>query len=413
MDVRLQTALSDANVDATQAASQRQLAIRLSAVPSQVNQVVPLNLCLILDHSGSMAGQALETVKQAASQLIDRLSPRDRLSIIAFDHRAKVLVPNQALDDLGGIKLQINQLRAEGGTAIDAGLWLGMEELAKHQHDCVSQAFLLTDGENEHGDNDRCLKLAKLATEQSITINTLGFGDRWNQDVLEQLADAGGGTMTYIQYSEAAVGAFSRLLSRLQSVGLTNAHLCISLLSGTRLAALKPIAQVAPDTIELAVQQQGQQSVVRLGDLMVDIPRVVVANLYLSQLAPGQQAIAQIQVRYDDPAIGQADLRSEPSFVNANFLTAYQPAIDAQVQQSVLALAKYRQTQIAETKLQQGDRAGAATMLQTAAKTALQMGDQGAATVLQVNATRLEAGEELSEGDRKQTRIVSKTILQE
>jgi Ca-activated chloride channel family protein len=76
-------------------------------------------------------------------------------------------------------------------------------------------------------------------------------------------------------------------------------------------------------------------------------------------------------------------------------------------------LAKYRQTQIAEAKLQQGDRAGAATMLQTAAKTAIQMGDQGAATVLQTNATRLQSGEELSEADRKKTRIVSKTILQE
>ncbi|NJL22702.1 MAG: VWA domain-containing protein, partial [Leptolyngbyaceae cyanobacterium SM1_3_5] len=78
-----------------------------------------------------------------------------------------------------------------------------------------------------------------------------------------------------------------------------------------------------------------------------------------------------------------------------------------------LALAKYRQTQIAEAKLQQGDRAGAATMLQSAAKTALQMGDQSAATVLQNNATRLQAGEELSESDRKKTRIVSKTILQD
>jgi Ca-activated chloride channel homolog len=83
------------------------------------------------------------------------------------------------------------------------------------------------------------------------------------------------------------------------------------------------------------------------------------------------------------------------------------------VQQSILALAKYRQTQLAETKLQQGDRAGAATMLQTAAKTALQMGDQGAATVLQTNATRLQAGLELSEADRKKTRIVSKTVLQD
>ncbi len=62
--------------------------------------------------------------------------------------------------------------------------------------------------------------------------------------------------------------------------------------------------------------------------------------------------------------------------------------------------------------MQQGDRTGAATILQTAAKTALQIGDKSAVTVLQTSATRLQAGEELSEADLKKTRIVSKTVLQ-
>ncbi|HEY9908209.1 MAG TPA: hypothetical protein V6D18_11475, partial [Thermosynechococcaceae cyanobacterium] len=88
-----------------------------------------------------------------------------------------------------------------------------------------------------------------------------------------------------------------------------------------------------------------------------------------------------------------------------------QSALDPHVQQYILALAKYRQTQIAETKLQAGDRDGAITMLQSAAKTALQMGDRGGATVLQANATRLQSGEALSEGDRKQTRLIAKTSL--
>jgi Ca-activated chloride channel family protein len=180
-----------------------------------------------------------------------------------------------------------------------------------------------------------------------------------------------------------------------------------------RLAELKPIAQVAPDTIELPVQQEGGRFLVRLGDLMTDAERVILANLYIGQLSIGRQAIATIQVRYDDPAFGKEGKISELVPVEAEVQGAYRPAPNADVQKSILALAKYRQTQIAEAKLQQGDRAGAATMLQTAAKTAIQMGDQGAATVLQTNATRLQDGEELSEADRKKTRIVSKTILQE
>ena len=415
MKVALQAALSDTNLDAARPNSQRQMAISVRAIASEsLERSVPLNLCLILDHSGSMNGRPLRIVKQAAQKLVDRLNNGDRLSIVAFDHVAKVVVPNCIIEqeDRGQIKRQIDKLRAEGGTSIDEGLRLGIEELAKGKKETISQAFLLTDGENEHGSNDRCLKFARLATEYNLTLNALGFGDHWNQDVLEQIADAGGGTMSYIEHPEQAVDEFGRLFNRIQSVGLTNAFLQLSLMPKVRLAELKPIAQVSPDTIELPVQISGDWLRVRLGDLMRDTPRIVLVNLYIGQLPLGTQAIASLQVHYDDPGVGREGLVSETINVETNVTSDYQSEIDPEVQKYILALGKYRQTQLAETKLQQGDRAGAATLLQTAAKTALQLGDRGAATVLQENATRLQSGEELSDADKKKTRIVSKTILQ-
>jgi Ca-activated chloride channel family protein len=410
MKVSLLPVLNDPNLDAAAPSTQRQLAISVSAMAREIDSSVPLNLCLILDHSGSMGGRPLETVKQAAGQLLDRLKPGDRFCAVAFDHKAKVLVPNQIVEDPASIKRQIEQLRPAGGTAIDEGIKLGIEELGKGKKETISQAFLLTDGENEHGDDNRCLKLAKLAAEYNMTLNSLGFGDNWNQDILEKIADAGGGALAHIQRPEDAVDEFGKLFTRVQGVGLTNAYLLFSLMPKVRLAELKPIAQVAPDTIELPVQQQGDRFMVRLGDLMKDVERVVLANIYIGQLPEGTQAIGQLQIRYDDPSVGQS-LLSDPVAVSANVLKVYQPALNPIVQQHILALAKYRQTQLAETRLQQGDRAGAATMLQTAAKTALQMGDKSAATVLQTSATRLQSGEQLSEADRKKTRIASKTIL--
>jgi len=103
---------------------------------------------------------------------------------------------------------------------------------------------------------------------------------------------------------------------------------------------------------------------------------------------------------------------TSPIQIEATLDQDFKPAIDPEVQMHIFALAKYRQTQLAETKLHQGDRLGAATMLQSAAKTALQMGDERAATVLHTNATRLQAGNDLNEAERKQTRMVSKTVLQ-
>ncbi|MEA5573308.1 VWA domain-containing protein [Calothrix sp. UHCC 0171] len=414
MKVSLQPALNDGNIDGNQTNSQRQLAISISAIADSLGRNVPLNLCLILDRSGSMNGRPLETVKKAACRIVDRLNPGDRISVVAFDHRAKVLVSNQTVDDPEKIKQQINTLAADGGTAIDEGLQLGIKELTKGNKEAVSQAFLLTDGENEHGSNKRCLEFAKLAASYNLTVNTLGFGDNWNQDILEQIADGGGGSLSHIQRPDDAEEKFNQLFNRIQTVGLTNAYLLFSLVPKVRLAELKPVAQVAPETIELPVQQDPDGRIsVRIGDLMRDVEKVVLANLYISQLPLGRQPIAQLQVRYDDPAQNASGLLSEIFFVEANVSTAYQPVTDSGVQQHILALAKYRQTQLAETKLQMGDRTGAATMLQTAAKTALQMGDKNAATVLQTSATQLQAGQDLSESDRKKTRIVSKTILQD
>lgn len=418
MRAEIKWALSDPNLNPQQGLNQRQLSLALGADPQMgavgagTGRRPPLNLCLILDHSGSMGGEPIRTVRQAAQGIVDRLTPQDRISVVGFDHRASVLVPNQPVQDPQSIKAQIQTLKAGGGTAIDDGMKLGLETAATGKQGAVSQVFLLTDGENEHGDNQRCLKLAQLSADYGLTLHGLGFGDHWNQDILEQIADAGGGSLSYIQQPNAAVETFSQLLNRAQAVGLTNAYLQLQLGAGVRLAELKPIAQVSPDTVELMAVNAGDHYEVRLGDLQVDAPRVVLVNLYVTPPTSGSHTLGQIQLHYDDPATGQAGLRSDIVSVTATIPDHYQPQIDPQVEKQVLTLAKYRQTQIAETKLKAGDAKGAATLLQSAAKTALQMGDNQAATVLQENATRLQSGQELSERDRKKTRIVSKTTLQ-
>lgn len=418
MSINLTYGLSDPQLDSHQGSSQRQLAIAISATVD-ANSNAPLNLCLVLDHSGSMGGKPLDTVKRATQDLLAQMSDRDRISVIGFDHKASVVVENQNVDRLELIKSKIQSLRASGGTCIDDGIKLGLQESSKGKNGTVSQIFVLTDGENEHGDNERCFQFSRLATEYNMTLHSLGFGDSWNQDVLERIADAGGGSMAYIPTPEVAGAEFQRLLRRVQAIGLTNAHLILQVAPHVRLAELKPIAQVAPDTIELSYQTEGDAIIVRLGDLMTDVERVILLNLYISPVAYVQQypdradiPILTAQVRYDVPSLAQVNSLSSPVAIAAELVQDHLPQTNPKIQTHILALAKYRQTQLAEQKLQQGDRLGAATMLQSAAQTALQMGDYKGSTILQNNATRLQTGTTLSEGDRKQTRIAAKTTLQ-
>ncbi len=413
MKVGLQSCLSDNNIDAQINSSQRQLSLAISAVAEIANQArLPLNLCLVLDRSGSMSNKPLEMVKSAAIAIVKKLKSEDRISVVTFDHRARVIVSNQLVTDIESIEKKIRLIVADGGTSIDEGLRLGIKEVAASNQHYVSRIFLLTDGENEHGDNTRCLKLAELAAEYNITIDALGFGEHWNQDILEQIADSAQGMLAYIEQPEQAASEFERLYTRAQSVGLTNSNLTVELMPKTRLAELKPVAQVAPEAIELPIKLEGNYFTVRLGDLMVNRPRIILINFYVNQLPPGKHKIAAVQLRYDDPGTNQENLHSDIVAIELESQGHYQPQLNQMVQNHILTLAKYRQTQIAEAKLQDGDRTGAATMLQTAAKTALQLGDKEGATVLQTNATRLQIGKELSQGDRKKTRLVSKTILQ-
>ena len=409
MKANVQWSISDRNLDTTQTNAQRHLAISVQATSSGSRP--PLNLCLILDQSGSMGGTPIKTVRAAAKKIVDSLSPQDRISVISFDHEAQLVVSNQLATHPDTIKQAIDSIRAGGGTAIDEGLKLGIEAVAHGKSGTVSQIFLLTDGENEHGSNSRCITLAEFAVSHGFTVSTLGFGDHWNQDILEQLADAGGGSLAYIENPDTAIQEFSRLFNRAQSISLTNAYLVLTLQPQVRLAELKPIAQVLPETIELDVRREGEQAIIRLGDLMNDIPRVVLANLYIAQLPVGTHAIAYAEIQYDDPALGSS-LSSDRAIIDVVSQTVHTPQNDPRVQQYILALAKYRQTQIAETRLQAGDRTGAITMLQSATQTAIQLGDQNAATVLQENVTQLQTGQNLSEQAKKKTRIASKTILQ-
>ena len=95
MQVALEPVISDPLVDVGQGNNQRQLSIAVSAIAEPEDRKLPLNLCLILDHSGSMKGTPLNTVKQAAKELIKSLKPDDRLSVVAFDHQAEVIIANQ------------------------------------------------------------------------------------------------------------------------------------------------------------------------------------------------------------------------------------------------------------------------------------------------------------------------------
>lgn len=157
-----------------------------------------LNLCLVLDRSTSMQGERMDTVKDAAIELIRGLKPSDTLSVVTFSDNAEVLVPAGKGLDRNAVETRIRLLHARGGTEIYRGLEAAFAELRRNiRPTSINHLILITDGRT-YGDEQACLNLADKAADLGIGISGLGIGHEWNDAFLDELAARSGGSSTYV-----------------------------------------------------------------------------------------------------------------------------------------------------------------------------------------------------------------------
>src|SRR5579885_2916561 len=191
---------------------------------------VPLNLCLVLDHSSSMLrGGKVDRLKETVRGIIDQLDEEDFLSIVTFGDRAEVLSPAQPLRNKAMAQGAIDAMRCRGGTEISRGLAVGLSELARNASRALSHMILLTDGQT-YGDEMICLERAEEAAGMNVGITAYGLGADWNSALLDGIAGPTGGHSDYIESPEEMASAFSSRVLALQSTTLRKVTLSMQLL---------------------------------------------------------------------------------------------------------------------------------------------------------------------------------------
>ena len=309
-------ALLDVDMVAIEATDKVTLMLDLTAPANPAHASRPGQCVqLVLDRSGSMDGQPLESAKGSILKLIDRLAPQDSFGLVAFDDQALVIAPTRTLadHDMKALRTVIREMSTGGSTDISAGYLLGLRELNRVQAVGGSTLLLVSDGHANAGEKDPKFfsEVSAKSATQKVTTSTIGLGNGYDETILEALAQGGGGAHRFAGTIDEAVGAIAAEVDDLLDKTIVNAVLRVT---PTPVLAGAPLIEVLQ---RLPYWKDGDTYVVQLGDLysgenrrfVIDIPVPAMASLGLAH-------IADITIEYLDLAERQEISVNMPVNVN-------------------------------------------------------------------------------------------------
>ncbi len=187
-------------------------------------QLPPSNLVFLIDVSGSMdSPDKLGLLKSAFKLLVNQLTEKDKISIAVYAGASGVVLEPTTGHEKAKIISAIERLMASGSTHGSAGIHLAYS-LAKQGFikNGINRIILATDGDFNVGtvNFDALKNLIEEKRKTGVSLTTLGFGTgNYNEQLMEQLADAGNGNYAYIDtLNEAQKVLVEEMSSTLQTI---------------------------------------------------------------------------------------------------------------------------------------------------------------------------------------------------
>lgn len=374
---------------------------------------LPLNLTLLLDRSGSMAGPKLRNMKEAVKRIIDQLDPSDVISIVTFETRTKVLFPAQLATDKESLKKQVDGIDDGGGTNMAAGLREGINQVQQWMGpDRISRLVLLTDGEATDKEDDS-RREADNAGAMGVPLIGLGLGKDWNEDFIFDLsdrsllaADSRTGHVDYIQNPDEATNIFQQVYNSMQVIARDTA-INIRMVQGLE---ARRVWQVTPMINDLSLRTiQGRAIVIPVGELEQSGASYLV-EMMLPPRPEGAVRIAQTDVSYTVPGQGQVrdavdlvvNFTSDPNQYNQ---------MNGRVMNIVERVQAFKLQTQALSEAEMGQVGQATQKLRQAVTILLSQGENELAEQMQHEVNQLEQSGEISSEGKKTIKLTSRKTV--
>lgn len=203
----------------------------------------PMNLAVVIDHSGSMSGGRLDQAKRAAHTLVDRLSEQDRLAVVSYGNNVSVDFHSVFVTPANQERLHqaINSIRIGGSTNLAGGFTKGAQIVGEHGTDTsINRVILLSDGKANIGAQTP-EDLGKMAAKQlgrGVSATTMGIGLDYNERLMAEIAKQGAGHYYFVENEKKLAEIFQEEFKTLSQAVARKTKLEITVGDGVELVAL-------------------------------------------------------------------------------------------------------------------------------------------------------------------------------
>ncbi len=253
----------------------------------------PVDVSIVIDRSGSMKGSRLRNAVAAARGMVGRLDSNDRVSLVAYDGQAQLLMPATRVADMDPLRFEqtLLRLRHGGNTCLSCGLELAMDQLRGRSG--VGRVLLLSDGKANRGLTTAVglRGLGDQARRDEMAIASIGVDVDYDETTMFAVSEASNGRHYFVENPSALPAVFEQEREAMVGTVADRASVDVTLADGIELL----------EVVDRPHQRRGNTVSLSLGSFTSGDAKTALLRVLVR---PGErersQSVASVQLAYHD-----------------------------------------------------------------------------------------------------------------